>query len=641
MYKKVVPCLCIASMLAGCGGAVSTTRVMPSPMASQSAGSSPTPVIGGTSTSAPISAANGGTLSLKDGTTLSIPGGVLSSDQTITLTNSAPADVDADNDDVVGPVVSIGTSVSSLASTARITQADATSPDVKLTVPWDPALRGSSEAILDLIDSAGAKHWFGLDPTTNNSNPAVFAIPAIAFNGVTRINFEAISAKLRPQGGSLATSYYIPPSIGVQPQWQEIGPGVSTLPGLAGNMLGGQGGYVRPVVLVHGVASNAAKAYPEPCVNNILAYGGYDLAIGYSYDWTQPPDVTGNDFAAFLDSLSTLGITEVDVWAHSYGTITSMVGIAQTKKTRVDNVALMAGPLEGTPLASMAPIVTSHLWLLGTVSPPDLVLASELALPLRSAVANWRTAVLSGEVAALTTGSPTLGPIRDAFNTRSSVNSMNVVLAAGNLPIIATPFPVLGPAYELLRQRSYKTFGIPASTPYDGIIPQSSALSTLVNAAFRLPPYPAKHTDFGGCTTNAEKDIATQFRPALTVTSPSGPVNYGQTVTATISSKPRFSGRFIPYIVNAGTDILTAQSNACGSAMDPVPGGPGAPYSMQNPTFSFRSNQVDRGNGMTFLSCQIEVLAGGYADNYISGTNPLVPKPPTAFSTAFNVAIPM
>jgi virginiamycin B lyase len=106
----------------------------------------------------------------------------------------------------------------------------------------------------------------------------------------------------------------------------------------------------RTLVFIHGIASGIASTYPPGCANSIAFQGGYAQAIGYDYDWTDPPKVAGPTFQATIDRL---GLKSIDIEAHSYGAVVALQALPQLK-TPVRNMVLLAGPLPrgGTPAAT-------------------------------------------------------------------------------------------------------------------------------------------------------------------------------------------------------------------------------------------------------------------------------------------------
>jgi pimeloyl-ACP methyl ester carboxylesterase len=112
----------------------------------------------------------------------------------------------------------------------------------------------------------------------------------------------------------------------------------------------------KTLILVHGVNSSVEAAYGG-CINELMAAGGYEQAVGFDYDWTQRPADTGASFAEFLNQLQARGLSQADIEAHSFGTITALAAMAHTNLT-IPHAILLGGPLDGTPLAQSPAMVT-------------------------------------------------------------------------------------------------------------------------------------------------------------------------------------------------------------------------------------------------------------------------------------------
>jgi hypothetical protein len=108
----------------------------------------------------------------------------------------------------------------------------------------------------------------------------------------------------------------------------------------------------RTLVFIHGIFSSVETAFPNPCTPQIMKAGGYTQALGWDYNWTNPPQVEGPKFAAFLNSLKVKKLNTFDVEAHSYGSVVSYAAVPNVKAT-MDAVVTLGGPLplRGSPLA--------------------------------------------------------------------------------------------------------------------------------------------------------------------------------------------------------------------------------------------------------------------------------------------------
>jgi len=139
----------------------------------------------------------------------------------------------------------------------------------------------------------------------------------------------------------------------VSPIFHQPPPGISYLSTPGWGLTGSLDPSKRTLVFIHGIASSIASTYPPGCANSIVFRGGYDQAIGYDYDWTDPPKVAGPAFQAAIDRL---GLRSIDIEAHSYGTVVALQALPNLR-TPVKNMVLLAGPLPrgGTPAATYPP----------------------------------------------------------------------------------------------------------------------------------------------------------------------------------------------------------------------------------------------------------------------------------------------
>lgn len=124
----------------------------------------------------------------------------------------------------------------------------------------------------------------------------------------------------------------------------------------------------KTLVLIHGIFSSVETAFPATpapaCPQSIADAGGYKQVLGWDYDWFYPPKVEGPPFYKFLDKIADAGVTDLDVEAHSYGTLVTLSAIPMLKSIKIKHVVLLGGPLplRGTPLAE-----DKNSWRMGFV----------------------------------------------------------------------------------------------------------------------------------------------------------------------------------------------------------------------------------------------------------------------------------
>jgi N-acetylneuraminic acid mutarotase len=137
-------------------------------------------------------------------------------------------------------------------------------------------------------------------------------------------------------------------------------------------------GSTRVLVLVHGILSDAQDSFGE--TNGVAScalkagtascttHGPYDTVFGINYDWSQPIGISSLDMANSLDSLFSSSCSfsgTIDIEAHSEGTLvalTSANDLSPSVKGKLAHIVLVAGPIDGTPLALNADgLLTLHL----------------------------------------------------------------------------------------------------------------------------------------------------------------------------------------------------------------------------------------------------------------------------------------
>jgi pimeloyl-ACP methyl ester carboxylesterase len=131
----------------------------------------------------------------------------------------------------------------------------------------------------------------------------------------------------------------------------------------------------RTLVFIHGIFSSVETAFPDPCTPKILRAGGYQQALGWDYNWTNPPWIEGPKFTDFLNGLKRTGLQTFDLEAHSYGSVITYAALPNVTE-KVSNVVTLGGPLplRGTPLAKRS-LLRIVLVVLAKVfvGPPSLI----------------------------------------------------------------------------------------------------------------------------------------------------------------------------------------------------------------------------------------------------------------------------
>jgi hypothetical protein len=256
------------------------------------------------------------------------------------------------------------------------------------------------------------------------------------------------------------------------------------------------------------MASNVETAFGDckdgagSAAEQIRKAGGYEQVIGFDYkDWTQGLAANGKNLADFLDSLKAAGLVAVDLEGHSEGVPVLLSAACQTHVT-LRNVAMLGGPIMGTPAASVASALQA-----GGINALETVLLN-LYGPLAPPV--WTLGgILNGQFAPdLQPGNDgTLATIRGCIASKMADSTSNLgstkLIAAGGYDFENTlGIGVLGTAF--------KFFGLFGSEPFDGIVGLYSALGVGSGLNItRLSPYALSHTRLE-CDSNIIRDVGKQ-----------------------------------------------------------------------------------------------------------------------------------
>lgn len=315
MRLRMLSLLCVV-VAAGCGGTSSTP--------------SPPPLLN--LVSGPVAGAQGGTLTLPNGDSVTFPPGAFLGAENVTLSADASETPSLPVEGwSVAPgtmTVTFGTAVGGKPGGSK------NAPVVTMTFAYSKssatAILQARAPIVEITHSNGKVERLSPDATFDSGTAkATATILAEQLNG-------AISAKFYlARDGSGLTKYPLGPKLWdfAKGTWQ---PEPFTVDPSK-----------RTVVMVHGIFSAVETAFP--CEQGILNAGQYAQALGLDYDWTQPPAAEAPFLANLINSLP---VSTVDIEAHSYGTVVTLAALPQVKKT-IGHVVLLGGPLplNGAPQA--------------------------------------------------------------------------------------------------------------------------------------------------------------------------------------------------------------------------------------------------------------------------------------------------
>jgi uncharacterized protein (TIGR03437 family) len=473
-----------------------------------------------------VSAAQGGSITLPNGSGVTIAPGALALDQTVTLQLVTTLSQQPPSGLITGVGPALVLSFSDVTNQERKSPADSSRPapqisgssstpnfEFQMDVSGNTVtgLQGSAP-MADLIDTTGTHNFIGIAGGLNAAgSAATFSIPATIAN-IAGNAASSIAVSL----ANLTTSAMAPSTTLGARTWN----GTAFVPSLCPDLSQSSGNVL---VLVHGMASSVEKAFP--CCGNIEAAGGYGAVTGFDYNWQQGLNTSGSQLANYLKTLVTQcsGITHIDIEAHSEGVPVSLSAVGQSSpqvQNLIQNLISLGGPIMGTPAGTAG-------------AGGDQALQTVLQNVTPSSVAPFGPTTLSTVLnsvafAELTTGSSTLAGIRqNVINaTTSKTLNMKIIAVAGNvtgLPSLVSDS--LAPLFP---------FG------FDGVIGVDSALGTGSGLNISaLPAFADSHTQLECGDPNVIQSIGSLVRgtgplpPAPpTPTTPPQPGTYAGTCTA-------------------------------------------------------------------------------------------------------------
>jgi Viral BACON domain len=447
-----------------------------------------------------VSAVAGGTLTLPSGSSILFPPSFVSGDREVTLSlvSSLAAMPPSGLVRSMGPglVLSFSPPLSAVPFSARtgLGTASTSTTDIQFSInigAGAPVGAVDSAPMADFVDLEGKSQFVGVpgeyDPTQRT---ATGTTPILRSSDVGSIQISL--AQVRP-----AVELAPLPRQGAK-IWNGTG------------WIDGTPGFdpaKRTLVLVHGMASKVEAAFGDckdgagSAAEQIRKAGGYEQIIGFDYDWTQGLAANGKNLADFLDSLQAAGLVTVDLEGHSEGVPVLLSAACQTHVT-LGNVAMLGGPIMGTPAASVGSAVqtgginaleTVLLNLYGPLAPPVGPLGGILSRQFASDLQPGNTG--------------TLASIRGCIASKMTDSSSNL----GNTKLIAAA------GYDFENDLGigalgtvFKFFGLFGSEPFDGIVGLYSALGVGSGLDItRLSPYPLSHTRLE-CDSNVIRDVGSQ-----------------------------------------------------------------------------------------------------------------------------------
>jgi uncharacterized repeat protein (TIGR03803 family) len=346
----------------------------------------------------------------------------------------------------------------------------------------------------------------------------------------------------------------------------------------------------RTLVLIHGIyssvqdsfgmAGGAAACASASGTSCPAGRGPYDTVLGINYGWTDDINTSAQSIVKILNSLfdSDLKVSpckyqgSFDIEAHSEGTVVTLA-TAQTgagylnsnTESKLKHVVLVAGPIDGTPVASKP---MDYLTYYLNSQPPNIADLIPVAVSTYYPFING-----------LRPDSTILGDAK--AEAQQTLASSEIIAVGGDKPYLDQWWQTLFTQSVLL--------GI----PNDGVIPVSSALPTdsslpnLVRLVGNDPnsgdyPYPYNHTHLVDNSSvirdilNALNGGGETAQVSLNITPPSATLAPGQAITLTANVANMLNPQLL-WSISGGTasgSLNTTQGRIVEYTAPSSPGGP-------------------------------------------------------------------
>ena len=444
-----------------------------------------------------ITAATGGTVTLPDGSSATIPPGLLPADQSVTLTETSTLPQQPANEFImgVGTALQLSFSLPILPATSATKAALAGPPSaVETTTSTTPAV---TFIITQEQVPSGFSGAIGLAEINTSQSTASFAPAQYSVSGQTSSISVPSSWLQEVQVGvtSLAvsaanTAYsifdFLPSAVLPESRcWQSQTKSWTDFTNCSSRVSGN-----RVLVLVHGMCSCVEATYPD--LSSLLtdteavsptSQAQYGLIVGFDYDWTQHLTDSGALLEAFLERIAQLQPASIDIMAHSEGVPVSLYAYSQAPHRQlIKNIFGLAGPVLGTPIMNdgVADLLINMYYDLKPPIIPNWLTSCPASASFHALSV---TGVLQSPfVQDLQPKSTEIGQIASAVQS-SFINSTSIFLFGGENSSVLGDF-----------DDPSSVFG---TTPNDGVVGLDSALAYGVSYPVHpMPPFASLfHTD--------------------------------------------------------------------------------------------------------------------------------------------------
>ena len=456
-------------------------------------------VVAGTIASAtqPITAAVGGTITLSDGSSVTIAPGVLTADNTVTLTEvSVPPKQPATQLlAAAGPGLYLNfasppqfQSVPPLSSArAQSTSSQAAAAGITFSFNFglnSSAISNAMSALATVYNQAGQVFYQAISSTENLAGKTATAVWDSTCTGI-------ISGALSSTTGLvIGVNFWELATRPTDAPTQNLLVWNPTTSAFTPFALCQQHSPKRVLVVVHGMLSSVEGSYETMLQQSSLETSvPYGVVYGIDYDWWDGLQANGQMVAAYLDTIAACEQgSPIDILAHSEGVPVTLSALAQDEaaKVAVKDVIAVAGPILGTPIANtFTESLGSGRYALLTVAAnwPQQEMVFPPATP--GGILDLLQDQFATDLATDSSGSNELATIRQAWQTDPVLSEIPIIMAGGT-----------SPKYPWLQWLCKNCLGIFTDTPFDGVVGLDSAFGAGLDLPlYRIPALPDFHTD--------------------------------------------------------------------------------------------------------------------------------------------------
>lgn len=440
----------------------------------------------------PIIASAGGTISLSGGGSVTIPANTLTADATATLQlSSAPTQPTNKLFSGSGPSLilslspAVGGASPALSHPSAMTTTTTTSgtSNIAFVIP-----AGQDLSATQLQNALGVAD-------VNDGTDNFFAVPFTYDQATNQSTLYVDPSTLQPSTTlqvDLAIAQAHDQNHGTNPWLQEWD---DSIPHFVDTPTGFCPSGSRTLVFVHGMLSSIQDSFGQTggaascALKNgsaacPISRGPYDTVLGINYDWWDDISTSAQSVAGYINSFFQSPCYyqgTIDLEAHSEGTVVTLASsglLSPAATAHLGHVVLVAGPIEGTPVAQNAYDYLTFFLNLTPAFPATILMPPKLS-------------DADGFIGQLATGSETV----------------NAAQLAAAKTLTSTEMIVVGGSNTIPTWWDHVIQSFMGGEPNDGIIPVTSALpadSVLPNlvrlvgdssSAQQHYPFPYDHVD--------------------------------------------------------------------------------------------------------------------------------------------------